>query len=155
MTTYATTIDSPVGPLSLQLDETVLTRVTWGECDGADHGRFGRVVEQLDEFFAGDRRTFDIPLALVGTDFQRRVWRALQEIPYGQTRTYAEIADAIGAPSAVRAVGGANNRNPIAIVVPCHRVIGADGSLTGFGGGLEAKRWLLDHEQHTAGLALF
>lgn len=101
---------------------------------------------QLDEYFAGVRTQFDLPLDPVGTDFQLRAWEALRAIPYGETRSYTEQARAIGSPAAVRAVGAANGRNPISIVVPCHRVVGADGSLTGFGGGLAAKRFLLDHE---------
>jgi methylated-DNA-[protein]-cysteine S-methyltransferase len=104
------------------------------------------VRRQLGEYFAGRRRDFDLPLAPRGTDFERRVWEALLAIPFGETRTYAEIARAIGHPDACRAVGRANGRNPIPIVIPCHRVIGSDGSLTGFGGGLDLKRLLLEHE---------
>ena len=103
-------------------------------------------VKQLEEYFAGERRRFDLPLDLRGTDFQQRCWQALLKIPYGETRSYADIARAIGQPSAVRAVGLANGQNPVAIVVPCHRVIGSDGSLTGYGGGLEIKRKLLELE---------
>ncbi len=102
---------------------------------------------QLDEYFSRNRREFDLPLAPVGTPFQREVWEALRRIPYGETATYKEIAAAVGRPAATRAVGMANHCNPIAIVVPCHRVIGADGSLTGYAGGLELKRRLLDLEQ--------
>ena len=104
------------------------------------------VVDQLDGFFNSLLREFELPLDLVGSDFQVRVWKALATIPFGETRAYGQIAKAIGQPKASRAVGLANNQNPIAIVVPCHRVIGADGSLTGYGGGLPKKRWLLDHE---------
>jgi methylated-DNA-[protein]-cysteine S-methyltransferase len=103
-------------------------------------------VRQLTEYFAGTRREFDLPLRLQGTTFQTRVWRELSEIPYGQTWSYGQLAHRIEKPSASRAVGLANGRNPISILVPCHRVIGADGSLTGYGGGLERKRWLLAHE---------
>ena len=103
-------------------------------------------VDQLDAFFNGMLRRFELPLDLAGSNFQLKVWRALTEIPFGETRSYGQIAKAIGQPKASRAVGLANNQNPIAIVVPCHRVIGADGSLTGYGGGLPKKRWLLDHE---------
>ncbi|HUJ57171.1 MAG TPA: methylated-DNA--[protein]-cysteine S-methyltransferase [Kofleriaceae bacterium] len=111
-----------------------------------------RAAEQLAEYFAGARTTFELPLGAEGTGFQRMVWRALEAIPYGETRSYGAIARAIGRPAASRAVGAANGRNPIAIIVPCHRVIGASGELTGFGGGLPAKRWLLDHEQqHSPG----
>jgi methylated-DNA-[protein]-cysteine S-methyltransferase len=102
---------------------------------------------QLAEYFAGARTEFDLPLAPQGTAFQRIVWDQLLAIPYGVTRSYGEVARAIGRPAASRAVGAANGRNPIAIIVPCHRVIGADGTLTGYGGGMSAKRWLLDHEQ--------
>jgi methylated-DNA-[protein]-cysteine S-methyltransferase len=104
------------------------------------------VVEQLEAYFNGMLHTFDLPLDLAGSEFQLRVWKALAEIPFGATRAYGQIAKAIGQPKATRAVGLANNQNPIAIVVPCHRVIGADGSLTGYGGGLSRKRWLLAHE---------
>lgn len=103
-------------------------------------------TQQLREYFAGERRSFELALAPRGTEFQRRVWQALREIPHGRTRSYGEIAEAIGQPTASRAVGAANGRNPISIVVPCHRVIGASGALTGYGGGMERKRWLLNHE---------
>ena len=103
-------------------------------------------IEQLNEYFTGKRRQFELPLAPSGTPFQQKVWAALQEIPYGQTRSYKEIALAVGSPNGFRAVGRANNKNPIAIVIPCHRVIGADGSLVGYGGGLDMKQSLLDLE---------
>jgi methylated-DNA-[protein]-cysteine S-methyltransferase len=106
-----------------------------------------RTAKQFDEYFKKDRQEFDLPLVLHGTDFQVKVWKALQKIPYGQTRSYGELAAMIGNPKACRAVGMANNRNPIAIIVPCHRVIGHDGSLTGYGGGLELKQKLLDLEK--------
>lgn len=104
------------------------------------------VTEQLEAYFLGTLREFEIPLDLVGSEFQRKVWKALARIPYGQTRTYGEIAGAVDQPKATRAVGLANQQNPLAIVIPCHRVIGANGSLTGYGGGLHRKRWLLEHE---------
>ena len=104
-------------------------------------------ARQLQEYFAGCRREFSLPLAPRGTEFQRQVWYALEGIPYGETRTYGEIARAIGKPKACRAVGMANHRNPLSILVPCHRVVGADGSLTGYGGGLEAKQFLLELEK--------
>ena len=104
-------------------------------------------ARQLQEYFAGCRREFSLPLAPRGTEFQRQVWHALEGIPYGETRTYGEIARAIGKPKACRAVGMANHRNPLSILVPCHRVVGADGSLTGYGGGLEAKQFLLELEK--------
>jgi methylated-DNA-[protein]-cysteine S-methyltransferase len=105
-----------------------------------------RAQRQLSEYFSGKRDVFDLPLRLEGTEFQRSVWGALTEIPFGTTCSYADIARRVGRPKAVRAVGAANGANPIAVVVPCHRVIGADGSLTGYGGGLPRKRWLLAHE---------
>ncbi|MEP6765477.1 MAG: methylated-DNA--[protein]-cysteine S-methyltransferase [Gemmatimonadaceae bacterium] len=108
---------------------------------------------QLAEYFAGERTEFDLPLAATGSDVQKVVWRELSNIPYGETRSYGEIARIIGKPKASRAVGSANGRNPISIIVPCHRVIGADGSLTGFGGGIERKQWLLAHEAKVAGTA--
>jgi methylated-DNA-[protein]-cysteine S-methyltransferase len=106
--------------------------------------------QQLAEYFAGERRAFALPLAPLGTDFERRVWQELAVIPYGETRSYAEVAAAIGRPAACRAVGRANGSNPIAVVIPCHRVIGSDGSLTGYGGGLPLKRFLLDLEGGTS-----
>jgi methylated-DNA-[protein]-cysteine S-methyltransferase len=107
---------------------------------------FADVRRQLSEYFDGERAAFDVPLVISGTPFQRRVWQALRQIPYGETTTYGELARRVGRPSASRAVGLANGRNPIAVIVPCHRVIGSDGSLTGYGGGLERKRLLLELE---------
>lgn len=109
-----------------------------------------QTARQLAQYFAGERRVFDLPLAPRGSGFQERVWRALAAIPFGETRSYAALAASIGRPAASRAVGTANARNPIAIIVPCHRVIAASGQLTGYAGGLPAKRWLLDHEQRCA-----
>src|SRR5262249_16865741 len=105
-----------------------------------------RAVDQLTDYFAGKRWSFDLPLDLQGTDFQIRVWRALLEVPYGETRSYGQIAQSIGAPNAVRAVGAANGANPIAIIGPCHRIIGSSGKLTGYGGGLPVKKMLLELE---------
>jgi methylated-DNA-[protein]-cysteine S-methyltransferase len=113
-----------------------------------DHAILRETARQLDAYFARDLRDFDLPLRLKGTAFQVRVWEALLDIPYGETRSYAQQARLVGAPDAVRAVGAANGRNPIPIVVPCHRVIGSNGKLTGFGGGLPLKSWLLDHESN-------
>ena len=131
------TIETPIGLLTLQADEAAVTAIRFG-ADGAQDAE-----AQLRKYFAGTRRTFDLPLAPRGTAFQQRVWAALRAIPYGETRTYGELAAAIGSPSASRAVGMANHHNPIPIVIPCHRVIGANGTLTGYAGGLEIKRKLL------------
>jgi len=118
--------------------------------DGANE-HTARLARELDEYFAGTRRHFDTPLAPNGTEFQKTVWNALREIPYGETRSYAEQARRLGAPAAIRAVAAANGQNPIAIVIPCHRVIGTDGKLTGYAGGLWRKEWLLRHEGATGG----
>ena len=155
-TTRCRTIDSPIGPLTLAGDGDTLTNLRMDDQahppSGQDRwtadGRcFDAVVEQLDAYFAGELATFDVSLHLDGTDFQRTVWSALLEIPYGQTWSYGQLAAHIGKPNASRAVGLANGRNPIAIIVPCHRVIGSTGSLTGYGGGLDRKRALLDLER--------
>ncbi len=158
-----TIIDSPLGELLLAGDGRSLHRLdmrggrrpvkidpSWRRDDYA----FGDVRTQLSEYFDGGRREFQLPLELVGNRFELRVWGALREIPYGETASYGEIAARIGEPSAARAVGLANGRNPIAVIVPCHRVIGADGSLTGYGGGLERKRLLLDLEAGVLPLAV-
>ena len=115
--------------------------------DSEIHDSVNDAVTQLDEYFNGARRDFELPLDLQGTEFQVAAWNALAEIPYGRTASYGQQAASIGRPKAVRAIGGANGRNPVAIVLPCHRIVGADGSLTGFGGGIAVKKWLLDHEQ--------
>lgn len=163
------TISSPTGPLTLSEEDGALTRIEFGApraagrqrdaasaADGpamtdnpADYGAsplLERAAMQLEEYFAGRRREFDLPLSPAGTRFQLDVWRALREIPYGQTRSYKQIAAAVGRPLAARAVGMANNRNPLPIVVPCHRVIGASGALVGYASGLDIKRLLLDIE---------
>jgi methylated-DNA-[protein]-cysteine S-methyltransferase len=149
-TTLYDTIDSPLGELLLAGDGHALSAV---HMDGSpdpgwrrDPGALREPAEQLRAYFAGELREFDLPLAPQGTPFQREVWDALREIPYGGTISYAELAAAVGRPDAARAVGAANGRNPIAIVIPCHRVIGASGALTGYGGGLRRKRLLLDLE---------
>ncbi len=161
------TIDSPIGPLTLAGQDSVLTmlrmvdqtyepsRAGWAPNPAA----FKDATEQLNAYFAGELTEFDLEFDLRGSEFQRRVWRALQTIPYGETRSYGKIAEQIGAPGSARAVGLANGHNPIAIVVPCHRVIGANGSLTGYGGGLDRKQTLLalerKHASATAALTLF
>lgn len=153
-------IDTPIGPLIVAADEQGLRHVIfaedrWAPTDRSSwrHDRhwMASAVGQFRAWFAGEIRQFDLPLAATGSTFQQCVWRALCTIPYAGTCSYAEIATMLGSPSASRAVGAANGRNPLPIVVPCHRVIGADGSLTGFGGGLPAKRWLLAHEARVAG----
>ncbi|MFK7988631.1 MAG: methylated-DNA--[protein]-cysteine S-methyltransferase [Sandaracinaceae bacterium] len=117
--------------------------------DAPSHPVLAQLRQELDAYFAGARRAFEVPLDPHGTAFQRQVWAALEAIPFGATRTYAQLAASVGRPRAARAVGAANGRNPISIVVPCHRVIGANGQLTGFAGGLRNKRWLLEHEAHS------
>ena len=154
-------IESPLGDLLVVRDDAGITGLylptgrhavqrhpEWTRDDSA----FEDARTQLREYFAGERTVFDLPLNPHGTAFQTKVWLALREIPYGETASYGETAAAIGAPTASRAVGLANGQNPISIIVPCHRVIGANGSLTGYGGGLDAKRWLLGHEAAHAGL---
>ncbi|GAS95637.1 methylated-DNA--protein-cysteine methyltransferase [Mycolicibacterium canariasense] len=157
------TIDSPVGLLTLagsdgrlmhlrMVDQTYEpNREDWQPDDDA----FPEAVAQLRAYFAGERTDFDLELELVGTAFQRKVWQALLTIPYGETRSYGEIAEQIGSPTAYRAVGLANGHNPIGIIVPCHRVIGANGSLTGYGGGLDRKKLLLEMERSRNAPALF
>lgn len=158
-----TTVESPIGELLLLGDGEVLRglymqagrrpiriRPAWERDDSA----FPEAREQLAQYFAGERTSFDLPMQLDGSVFQRTVWHALTEIPYGHTISYGELARRIGRPDLARAVGTANGQNPIAVIVPCHRVIGSDGKLVGYGGGLENKRLLLDLEQGTVPLAL-
>jgi methylated-DNA-[protein]-cysteine S-methyltransferase len=156
-----TVIDSPYGPLTLVATDGTLSGLymtdqrhrppqeNFGERDDRP---FGEPVDQLNAYFGGELKEFTLELHLDGTPFQRGVWQQLQRIPYGETRTYGALADALGNPGASRAVGLANGKNPIGIIVPCHRVVGSDGSLTGYGGGLERKQRLLDFER---GAALF
>ncbi|MEU7134329.1 methylated-DNA--[protein]-cysteine S-methyltransferase [Streptomyces sp. NPDC046261] len=163
MSRVHTVVDSPYGPLTLVATDGVLSGLymtgqrhrppeeTFG--DRAGGGPFPEVTRQLEAYFTGASDRFDLPLSLTGTPFQRRVWEALREIPYGRTVSYGELAERVGSPGASRAVGLANGRNPIGIIVPCHRVIGAGGSLTGYGGGLDRKRRLLAFER--AGERLF
>jgi methylated-DNA-[protein]-cysteine S-methyltransferase len=152
---YYSWFESPVGNLLLAGSSTGLKLVSFAAGKRArslhpewqaDSSAFVEVVEQLRSYFAGERTNFDVPLLLEGTDFQKRVWTALQTIPYGETISYKQLAETIGRPRAVRAVGAANGANPIPIIIPCHRVIGNDGSLTGFGGGLPLKKQLLELE---------
>lgn len=158
--TYWTTVDSPIGTLLLTAQDAGLTGVYMeqhrhgpGDIGPAwirDDERFAEAHRQLDAYFDGRLSTFDLPLAPAGTAFQLRVWGALRTIPYGEVRSYREIADQIGRPTAARAVGMANGRNPLSVIVPCHRVIGSSGAMTGYGGGLERKRTLLDLEASAA-----
>jgi methylated-DNA-[protein]-cysteine S-methyltransferase len=129
-----------------EASEVALLERESGEPAGRDSEAAAFATSQLIEYFAGDRTEFDLPLEPVGTDFQLRVWSALHDVPYGETVSYGEIAEAVGKPTASRAVGAANGQNPISIMAPCHRIIGANGSLTGYGGGLHRKAWLLDLE---------
>ena len=155
--TYTTLHPSPVGDILLRagpdgrLTELYLRH---DESAAPDDGPFDAVREQLDAYFAGELGAFDLPLAPHGTRFQQRVWEELTRIPYAETISYKELALRLGDQKLVRAVGLANGRNPLSIVIPCHRVIGADGSLVGYGGGLERKRWLLEHEAVAAGRRL-
>ena len=150
-----TTVDSPIGPLTLTAADGLLTGVYMHEQRHAptastewirDDAWFTPATGQLEAYFAGDLMTFDLPMRLNGTEFQRQVWTGLQAIPYGETISYGELARRVGNPGASRAVGLANGRNPTAIVVPCHRVIGSNGQLAGYGGGIDRKVWLLEHE---------
>ena len=154
MTSFMT-IDSPIGPLTLLASDGELTGLymddqryapdapqTWK----SDRSAFGDAVAQLNAYFAKELQEFDLPLRPSGSPFHLAVWNELTRIPYGQSTSYGDVARRVGTPSAYRAVGRANGRNPIAIVIPCHRVIGSNGSLTGYGGGLDRKRWLLSHE---------
>ncbi len=141
---------SPFGDMELDYEEDALTALKMAKKKAvgeAPEGLALAVFQELDEYFQGKRKTFDIPLRTHGTPFQEKVWAALRAIPYGEVRSYKEVAEAIGHPKAYRAVGMANNANPIFIIVPCHRVIGADGSLTGYGGGLPMKKALLSLEK--------
>ena len=162
MTTFFDTMATPVGELLLGAGDAGLTCVWfdveghghrpadgWRQASGAGGGEARVLAEaraQLEAYFAGDLTMFDLPLAARGTPFQERVWSALRGIAFGEAISYGELARRIGEPASVRSVGHANGRNPLPIIVPCHRVIGANGSLTGFGGGIERKRWLLEHE---------
>lgn len=162
---WKTTIKSPVGELQVFATEQGLSGLLWPELDDSrfnideyqdspNQPVFEQLTAQLNEYFAGKRQEFDLPLAPAGTAFQRLAWDALCEIPFGKTRSYGERAATIGRAKAVRAIGAANGKNPISIVIPCHRVIGSNGSLTGFAGGIDVKRFLLDHEASVCGARL-
>lgn len=164
MARYFKTVSSPVGTLKLVASDKGLAAVLWenedpkrlrlGEAEERpDHPVLVEAERQLGAYFAGELTRFDIALDLVGTEFQKKVWAALLEIPFGETRSYGQIAAQLGKPAAARVVGAANGRNPISIIAPCHRLIGSDGSLTGFAGGLGSKRYLLDLESAVAKVA--
>ncbi len=164
-TTIATTVvESPVGALTVAASNDGLRAILWPDDDvrvplgdtvvDDDHPVLVAARRQLEEYFDGDRTTFDLPLDPVGTPFQLEAWTALRTIPYGETVSYGEQAERMGDKRKARAVGAANGKNPLSIVVPCHRVVGANGSLTGFAGGVDTKAWLLTHEERTAGRAL-
>ncbi|KHF37908.1 methylated-DNA--[protein]-cysteine S-methyltransferase [Halalkalibacter okhensis] len=162
---YVDEMNSPLGTLTIVATEKGVCHIHFGELTKCSvslkawlkkQGRKGEVIrcketlqpicEQLEDYFAGKRDRFDVPLDLCGTEFQKKVWNTLQEIEYGQTKSYKEIAQQIGAPKAVRAIGGANNQNPVPIIIPCHRVIGSNGNMVGYGGGLDKKELLLSLE---------
>jgi methylated-DNA-[protein]-cysteine S-methyltransferase len=169
-TLFSTTMPSPIGELTIVADDAAIVAIRWDTDsddrqpdahnpvdvwigrrgaevrEASDHPVLVAAVEQLTEYFAGERTTFDLPLAPAGTEFQQSAWDALREIPFGVTVSYGEQAATMGDKRKARAVGAANGRNPIPIVVPCHRVVGSNGHLTGFAGGIEVKAWLLDHE---------
>lgn len=160
---YFSTMDTPVGVLTIVASDAGVRAVLWPD-DDPQRVRLGDAVEQphhsvveetvreLGEYFAGDRQDFGLPLDPTGTDFQQAAWHALRLIPYGETVSYGEQAERMGDRRKARAVGAANGRNPISIIVPCHRVVGANGDLTGFAGGIESKSWLLEHERGVLGV---
>ncbi|HEX4980936.1 MAG TPA: methylated-DNA--[protein]-cysteine S-methyltransferase [Ilumatobacteraceae bacterium] len=156
---YRTTMPSPVGELTLVADDTALRLISFDTTDvdrevidvaAGEHPVLATATRQLQEYFDGSRTDFDIPLAPEGTPFQQQAWSVLRSIPFGATMSYGEQAAALGDRKRARAVGAANGRNPIPIIVPCHRVVGSNGHLTGFGGGIESKAWLLDHERRVS-----
>ena len=146
-------IPSPIGPLCIQEEDGAVCAIdfTKGDLCPPSTPLLEEAARQLNAYFEGKLKTFSLPLRVEGTPFRLKCWQALQTIPYGETISYGEQARRIGSPKAVRAVGGANHHNPISIVIPCHRVIGADGSLTGYGGGTGRKHWLLEHEKRILG----
>lgn len=152
---YRSLLESPIGWISIEANDSAITRIEFLDAEALPKPNEGDLTEQartqLAQYFAGERHQFDLPLAPAGTEFQQHCWQALLNIPYGETRSYADQANAIAKPKAVRAVGSANGANPISIVVPCHRVIGKSGRLTGYAGGLDKKEWLLalENQQHT------
>lgn len=163
--TYRAVCDSPVGPLTIVASDAGVRAVLWPDDDPKrvrldemierpDHPVLAQAARQLTEYFAGARQDFDVALDPIGTEFQQSAWQALRTIPFGETVSYGQQAERMGDKRKARAVGAANGRNPISIIVPCHRVVGSNGSLTGFAGGLDTKAWLLDHERVVAGHTL-
>ena len=166
---YSAVTDSPVGVLTIVASDRGLRAILWptdtdsdndgrvpigSATDDPEHPVVAATIDQLEDYFAGERTEFDLPLDPVGTPFQQSAWSTLRTIPYAETISYGEQADRMGDRRKARAVGAANGRNPISIVVPCHRVVGTSGSLTGFAAGIETKAWLLDHERRVAGVTL-
>ncbi|MGD9349813.1 MAG: methylated-DNA--[protein]-cysteine S-methyltransferase [Desulfobacterales bacterium] len=151
MRTYTTCYRSEIGPFEIVGTQKGIITITFNKAPSVMDRNLPACMkdclQQLEEYFKGRRRKFRVPLLLEGTDFQKAVWRQLKKIPYGQTASYGDVARAIGRPGAFRAVGNANNKNPVPVIIPCHRVIGSDGKLGGFGGGIWRKQWLLDHEK--------
>jgi len=148
--TYTTCYQTAIGPFEITGNQKGILTIIFGKepsvTDSDLPAPMTECLRQLDEYFKGRRKKFNVPLLPEGTDFQKAVWRQLQKIPFGRTASYGDVARAIGSPKAFRAVGNANNKNPIPLIIPCHRVIGSDGKLVGFGGGIWRKEWLLDHE---------
>jgi methylated-DNA-[protein]-cysteine S-methyltransferase len=148
---YTTCYQTEIGPFEIVGNQKGILTIIFGKepsvTDSDLPACMKECMRQLDEYFEGRRKKFNVPLLLEGTDFQKAVWRQLQKIPFGQTASYGDVARAIDRPKAFRAVGNANNKNPIPVIIPCHRVIGSDGKLVGFGGGIWRKEWLLDHEK--------
>ncbi|MCT8339395.1 methylated-DNA--[protein]-cysteine S-methyltransferase [Flavobacteriaceae bacterium TK19130] len=142
-------VNSPVGILKIVVEDAAIRTIQFVEKSGEDHSSnnvLDTAKQQLEAYFDGRRKSFDLPLAPKGTSFQQKVWNELKKVPYGKTVSYQEIANRLGDPKVIRAAASANGKNPIAIVIPCHRIIGSDGSLTGYAGGLHRKKWLLEHE---------
>lgn len=161
-TSYTTYYSSPIGHILITGTEASITTVLFCDEPGQESGNLPAVIksciQQLDEYFSGNRKSFELPLQPAGTSFQQQVWQQLISIDFGRTASYMDIARAVSGEKAIRAIGAANGRNPICVIVPCHRVIGSDGSLTGYAGGLWRKEWLLQHEgalKTTKQLALF
>ena len=157
MNRYYDTLDTPIGVLTIEADDEYVLKILfdWDDVEVRPNALTQRCKAQLQEYFSGERTDFDVPLQFQGTAFQEQVWRALLHVPFGETASYGQQASKMNNPKAVRAVGAANGQNKLSIVVPCHRIIGADGKLTGYGGGMHRKRWLLEHEQRIAGKTLF